>query len=300
MSKKASSTRIGAFVVGAIVLITVVIAVFGSGQFFLDMERYVIYFHGSASGLDVGSPVRLKGVDLGEVKEVTAVFAEDWAFYVEVIIEVDTDAVVNLSGIEETTPEATVTALIARGLRAQLDTQSMVLGQKYIRMDLFPESELRYQFLNNKYPEIPSISTFEEQIGQTFERLVRQIEDVPIAEISHVLLSAIQGIDSLVNSPEVYGMIAELEVTLGETTSLLKEINGEIRPLTANANEVMGAMTVAITAADTLLGSLQTVASENQVELHMTLKELKEAARALRNLLDYLEQHPDAAIWGKD
>jgi paraquat-inducible protein B len=300
MSKQASSTRIGAFVVGAIALITVVIAVFGTGQFFADMERYVIYFHGSASGLDVGSPVRLKGVDIGEVKDVTAVFTESWEFYVEVIVEVDTDAVVNLSGMEETSPVATVTALIARGLRAQLETQSMVLGQKYIRMDLFPDSELRYQFLNNEYPEIPSISTFEEQIGQTFERLVRQIEDVPIADISRVLLTALQGIDSLVNSPKVYGMIAELQVTLGETTSLLKEINGEIRPLTANANELMDAMTVAISDADTLIGSLQTVAAENQVELYMTLKELKEAARAMRNLLDYLERNPDAAIWGKD
>jgi len=300
MSRKASSTRIGAFVVGAIALITVVIAVFGAGRFFVDRERYVIYFHGSASGLDLGSSVRLKGVDIGEVKDVTAVFTEEWEFYVEVIVEVDTDAVVNLSGIEEISPEATVTALIARGLRAQLQTQSMVLGQKYIKMDLFPNSELTYQFLNREYPEIPSIPTVEEQLGQTLERLVGQIDRVPIADISQALLAAVQGIDSLVNSSAVYGLITELEVTLGETTTLLKEINGEIKPLTANANEVMDAMTVAISAADTLIGSLQSVAAENQVEFYMSLKELKEAARALRNLLDYLERHPDAPIWGKD
>jgi paraquat-inducible protein B len=300
MSKRASSTKIGAFVVGAIALIIVVIAVFGTGRFFVDTEHYVIYFRGSASGLNLGSPVRLKGVDIGEVKDVTAVFTESWEFYVEVIIEVDTKAVVNLSGIEETSPVATVTALIARGLRAQLETQSMVLGQKYIKMDLFPESELRYQFLNRKYPEIPSIPTIEEQIGQSLERLVRKIEEVPIAEISQALLVTIQGIDSLVNSPAAYDLVAELEVTLAETRLAMQKINGQIEPLSENINEVINALTGTVSAADTLLVSLNTAAVENQAELYLSVKELREVARTMRNLLDYLQRHPDAPIWGKD
>jgi paraquat-inducible protein B len=300
MSKKASSARIGAFVLGAIALVIIVLAVFGSGQLFTRMEHYVIYFRGSAAGLDVGSPVRLKGVDIGEVKDVTAVFAEDWEFYVEVIIEVDQDAVVNLSGVEDAPPQAEVTALIARGLRAQLETQSMVLGQKYVKLELFPKSELRYQFLNREYPEIPSIPTVEEQIGQTLERLVGQIERVPIADISDVILTAFQGIDSLVNSPQLYRAIAEFERTLGQTTTLLAEINGEIKPLAQNVTAVTESMTKAIGAADTLLISLQNVTAENQVEMSMTIKELNEATRAMRNLLDYLQRHPDAVIWGKD
>ena len=157
MSKKASSSKIGAFVIGAVVLITVVIAIFGTGRVFSQMDRYVVYFRDSAAGLDPGSPVKLKGVQIGEVTDVTAVFADNWEFYVEVVIEVDRDAVVNESGIEEGTREEQITALIARGLRAQLETQSMVLGQKYVKLDLFPDSELRYQFLNQEYQEIDGI-----------------------------------------------------------------------------------------------------------------------------------------------
>ena len=91
MSKKASSTRIGAFVLGAVALVIVVIAVFGGGRIFAQKDYYVIFFRGSAVGLDVGSAVRLMGVDIGEVKKVTAVYADNWEFYVEVIIEVDRD-----------------------------------------------------------------------------------------------------------------------------------------------------------------------------------------------------------------
>ena len=300
MSRRARSAKIGAFVLGAIVLIVVVVAVFGSRQLFTKMQYYVIYFRGSAAGLDVGSPVRLRGVDIGEVKDVTAVFAEDWEFYVEVIIQVDQDAVVNLSGMEGSSPGEQVTALIARGLRAQMDTQSIVLGTKYIKLDLFPESELSYQFLNPRYPEIPSVPTIGEQVGQTFKRLVEEIEALPISDISDALLSAAHGVDSLVSSPGVRTAITEFELTLAESKALLEQINGEIEPLAQNVTEVSEAMVHAIAAADTLIVSLHQMTAESQVEMSTSIKELNETVRAMRNLLDYLQQHPDAVIWGKD
>jgi paraquat-inducible protein B len=300
MSKKASSSRIGAFVIGAIVLVTVVIAIFGTGRVFTQMEHYVVYFQGSAAGLDKGSPVKLKGVKIGEVTDVTAVFADNWEFYVEVIIETDNRAVVNASGMEGVTPEEEITALIARGLRAQLETQSMVLGQKYVKLDLFPDSELRYQFLNQNYPEIPSIPTVEEQIGVTLSRLVDKIDDIPIAELSQATLSLIQGVDSLVHSQELRGAIVAIERVLNETSVILAEVNEQIGPVSADVAEVTAAMTGAIAAADTLLVTLRGVTVENQGDVYTAVKELSEVARSLRNLLDYLQRHPDAIIWGKD
>ncbi len=300
MSKKASSSKIGAFVIGAVVLITVVIAIFGTGRVFSQMDRYVVYFRGSVAGLSQGSPVKLKGVQVGEVTDVTAVFADNWEFYVEVIIEVDRDAVVNESGMENVTPEEEITALIARGLRAQLETQSMVLGQKYVKLDLFPDSELRYQFLNQEYPEIPSIPTVGEQIGLTLNRLVDKIDDVPIAELSQTTLSAIQGIDSLVHSPELWATIAAAERAFNETAVILADIDEQFGPMSADVAEVSAAMTRALAAADTLLATLRGVTVENQADVYMTVKELSETARSLRNLLDYLQRHPDAMIWGKD
>jgi paraquat-inducible protein B len=300
MSKNASSSKIGAFVIGAIVLITVVITIFGTGRVFTEMEHYVVYFQGSAAGLDKGSPVKLKGVQVGEVTDVSAVFADNWEFYVQVLIEVNSDAVINVSGMEAETPEANITALIARGLRAQLETQSMVLGQKYVKLDLFPDSELRYQFLNQDYPEIPSIPTLEEQIGQTLTRLVDKIDDVPIAELSQATLSTIQGLDSLVHSPELWGAIVAVERALNETTVVLAEINDHIGPVSADVTQVTAAMKQAISAADTLLVTLRGVTVENQADVYRTVQELSEMARSLRNLLDYLQRHPDAVLWGKD
>jgi len=300
MSKKASSTKIGAFVIGTLALVVIVIAVFGSGKIFTKKEHYVIFFRGSAVGLDVGSPVRLMGVDIGEVKEVTALFADNWEFYVEVIIMVEPDAVENVSGMQGVSSEEEITALITRGLRAQLDTQSMVLGLKYVRLDIFEDTEPVFQFLNRDHQEIPSIPTIEQQVGNTLKRLAQELDEIPMTEISQSLLSAIHGVDSLVRDPEVRETIVALHETLGEATIVLREINTQIGPVTTDITEVTRSVTEVLATADTLLIQLRGVAVENQSEIYLSIKELAEASRAMRNLLDYLQRHPDAIIWGKD
>ena len=47
---------------------------------------------------------------------------------------------------------------------------------------------------------------------------------------------------------------------------------------------------------------MKSATSENSVlmkEVGSTLDELSQAARSIRVLSDYLEQHPDSIIWGK-
>ena len=70
MGKQTSKTAIGAFVIGAIVLTVVSVIVFGSGKLFSETIPVVFYFKGSVQGLSVGSPVKCRGVQIGEVTEI--------------------------------------------------------------------------------------------------------------------------------------------------------------------------------------------------------------------------------------
>ena len=65
MSKRSSPTLIGAFVVGAVVLGLVGVMIFGSGRFFRESYKYILYFESDVSGLSVGANVKLKGVKIG-------------------------------------------------------------------------------------------------------------------------------------------------------------------------------------------------------------------------------------------
>ena len=74
MSKQVNKTAIGAFVIGAIALVVGIVVVVGSGKFFTTTIPCVFYFNGSVQGLSVGSPVTFKGVQIGEVNEISLTF----------------------------------------------------------------------------------------------------------------------------------------------------------------------------------------------------------------------------------
>ena len=70
MNKKISPAVIGAFVLGAVALIVIAILVFGSGRLFRQTKDFVLYFDNSVNGLRIGAPVKIKGVEIGSVKDI--------------------------------------------------------------------------------------------------------------------------------------------------------------------------------------------------------------------------------------
>ena len=74
MSKAANPKLVGVFVLGAIALTIGVLAVLGGGKLFQRRTPVVMFFQGSVTGLNVGSPVNFRGVRVGQV---TGVFTGD-------------------------------------------------------------------------------------------------------------------------------------------------------------------------------------------------------------------------------
>ena len=70
MSKKANPTLIGAFVVGAIVLVIIAVTILGSGRLFRKTYEFVLYFEGSVSDLSERAPVKYKGVEIGSITNI--------------------------------------------------------------------------------------------------------------------------------------------------------------------------------------------------------------------------------------
>ncbi len=105
---KASPRSIGLFVIGAIVLILGAIAVLGSGNLFKTTYRFVSYFDGSVAGLDPGAPVKLRGVRIGQVREIRLAIpgesrvAED--FRMPVLWEINRDLLSSMVGWEKSPP----------------------------------------------------------------------------------------------------------------------------------------------------------------------------------------------------
>ena len=147
MRSQARKTLIGAFVVGAVALAAAGITVFGSGKFFQKRIMCVMYFSGSITGLSVGSPVEFRGVRVGEVTKIAAVFDPDTlSIAIPVYVEIDPTSLI-VSGKEKASSVLSDRKfhqpLLEKGLKAQLDIESFITRQLYINMDFFPDRPTR-------------------------------------------------------------------------------------------------------------------------------------------------------------
>ena len=122
MSKQANKTVIGAFVIGAVILVVAGVLVFGSGKFLKKTHLSVLYFQGSVKGLNIGAPVMFRGVKVGSVKDIILQYdPADLSVYIPVIIETDRGRFERLSDVDEV-EERSLEELIEHGLKAQLES----------------------------------------------------------------------------------------------------------------------------------------------------------------------------------
>ena len=235
MSKQANKTVIGGFVVGAVVIVVVGILVFGSDKFLAEKETYVMYFKGSVSGLNVGSAVVFRGVKIGSVTNI-ALYADpaDLSIRIPVFIGVKPGRFKIVGGRAQMHgPKKILELLIKRGLRAQLQMRSVVTGQLMVELDFHPDKPVKLVGADPEYMEIPTIQS-------NLEELVKQIEKAPVEKILNKLLSAVEGIEDIVNSKEVKESLATLDQTLKDIHKLVLNIDSRIEPLASGIDETVG------------------------------------------------------------
>ena len=130
MKKKISPTLIGGFVIGALVLFVIAVIAFGSGQLLRKTREFVLYFDSSVNGLRIGAPVKVKGVEIGSVKDISLSSSrkiprsQDPSNHRDRPGKVDTQGEPPRLIAEDL--EAFRKAIAERGLRGQLMTESLV------------------------------------------------------------------------------------------------------------------------------------------------------------------------------
>jgi paraquat-inducible protein B len=315
MSKPASKTLIGVFVLGALALAVIALVIFGSGKFFERRITYVMYFDGSVKGLNIGSPVVFRGVKIGSVKDIELkADMNDFKLVIPVYVQVEPQKVTVMKGAPA--QGQYIEELIKKGLRAQLEMQSIVTGQLMINVDFFPDKPARFVGLDPKYPEIPTISS-------PLDEMLKTAQELPLKELFDRLLKSIQGIEKITNSPQMTASLDSLSESLKEARKILTKVDQEIGPMMANLKETSSSFKAiadkseavpaavektlataqdALKQAEKTFISVQNLASNNSVlvyQVDTALEEVSRASRSVRSLSDYLYRHPESLISGK-
>ncbi len=317
MSEQQHSVAIGAFVLGALLIaVTTVIFMLGTG-FGSERSKAVMVFEGSVKGLNVGAPVALRGVQIGQVTDIELILDSD---NVELIMLVEAefrDENVRRVG---TNTESLTEELISRGLRAQLNTQSLLTGLLYVQLDFHPESPINLAAIDSPYLQIPTIPT-------ELERLTRKLESIDFAKVAGDLESIAAGLNTFVASEEFQSLPVRLQDTLASITRLSDQLgdqvassgprldrlldnagdtaaaaNAEIPRMAELINRNMALLEGAIAAFEEGMRELENLVQQDSstvYELNRALRELSSAGRALQQLGRTLEEHPEALLRGK-
>jgi paraquat-inducible protein B len=231
MRSETNKTLIGGFIIGAGVLVMVGLLIFGSGSLFKDREQSVLYFDGSIKGLGLGSGVQFKGVPIGKVTKINLIYAPDkQEFYTRVVME-STGEVVKMVDSENpgvlSTKKVTmhnIDFMIANGLRAKLQLDSFVTGKLLVALDFYPGTPLDLKGYDQELKELPTLLS-------DFETLTKAFDNLKIKELVQTTKKAIDGIEALVNSPDLQAVPRALNDTLKSYRRLADNLDGQVATL---------------------------------------------------------------------
>jgi len=338
MSKEVNKAAIGGFVIGGIGLAVLAILVFGSGKFFQKKSMHVLFFEGSVKGLNVGSPVKFRGVDIGMVKNIQlSINPNDLEFFVPVYVEIFENRISILGDKRQEQfddAEAVDTLVTEMGLRAQLQMQSLLTGQLFINYDFYPDTPIKKVGLDKKVYEVPTIPTTLQVFTETVEKIINDLRQVNFQDIVENVSQTTKGLNELVNSKDMRESIANFNValqdlqkliqstdelaenvnvrvgsvadsfesTMDDTRKLVYNIDSRVDPVAADIKETLAAVKSSFDEAEILLVEAQKLISENSKlrrEIIFTLESMSDASRSVEELGNYLQRHPESLITGK-
>ncbi len=302
--KKASPTLIGIFVLGAIGLALAGVIIFGSGKFFEKRARIIMYFEGSVNGLSVGAPLKFKGVPIGEVAEIRLmVDQEENIVAIPVVAEIDEGKVATDLGTTLDLDDENVAELVQAGLRATLESQSLVTGLLFVGLDIVPDSGATSLPIQSRYPQIPTLPSTFEQFSATLTEVLKQVRQVNFKKLGDGITQTVDGLNKIVNSPEIADTIEELDKTLVAMRQAMEEINGAVGPVATNvedatkeATKVLQSLRDAVETAQALIAPGAPLA----YQMEQTIKDVGDAARALKQLAELVDEQPTVLLYGKE
>jgi paraquat-inducible protein B len=321
VSQRPGAVAIGGFLLGAIVLVIGAVVFFGGALLgdAADVRRAVVIFTGSVKGLNVGAPVTLRGVKIGEVKDIGVSYdGTKGAISIPVTVEVHV-AELGLQRMVDGNEQ--FEELVVRGLRAQLKTESLLTGLLYIDLGFLPDTKPRWVRYGGPLPQIPTAPT-------EIEEILARVSSIDITAFVQRADNTLRALEALLSDPQTRAIPGEVNATLAEVRGLAADADLQVKTLGTrldavawNANGTMDSVRTdvhavsadlqkSLAALDTALASVRGTSDELGYALsdrspalagiNQAAAELGRAARALQELADALAREPESLLRGRE
>jgi paraquat-inducible protein B len=226
---RANPKVIGAFVIGAVALVVIGVLLLGGAEWLAEKRTFVAYFEGSVKGLNIGAPVEFQGVKVGSVTDIQLQFlTHEGEFRIPVYLQFEPGRITQVGG--STDPhQRFLKPLVERGLRAQLEMQSIVTGQLIVQLGFHPDTPV-ILVGDGKIPEVPTVPTAMQELTKNVTHALAELRHLPIPQLIGQLVDTAQGLNAIVRSPEVKELIGSMNTTAQVAARGLQRMDEQVEP----------------------------------------------------------------------
>lgn len=322
MSQRISTTSIGLFIVTGLALGVAGLLLFSSIKLFAETRDVIVYFDDSLNGLSEGAPVKYRGVSIGTVKRVMVRYNQATNDYaMPVILELQRDLIRQRLGEPgEVFDEATLKARVKLGLRASLQTESLVTGVLYVDIRPNPDAPPpRFHQIEKVYPELPTERTqiqklfnnlasldakaLEQNLNGLILKLEATLDRVHVEDINRGVTNLLGSIDRLVSTPEITNSLVAARATLEQYRLLAERLDRRVDPLADRLTNSLVQADLALAQLRGAAENLRTLLAPDSAvrhDLDQALQQLASAAQSITALVDFLKRNPNAILVGRE
>lgn len=286
MSAKTNYFKIGIFVMTAAAMGVIAIIALGAGALFEEETLLMeTCFDETVQGLEVGSPIKRRGVRIGRVEEITfankvyamkANLTDPTSNSQFVIVRASIEPEVFGRFEELESVKRVVDKLVTDGLRVQLASQGLT-GLVYLELDYVdprrnPPMEIKWKPTALYVPSIPSTLTM---VTESIQEMFKRVEEVEFEQMSGKLNDLLGNLNQTVTD-------AQISTLSQQTISLLEEVratNQSIREMIEDENT-----RAMMSDASSAMESFRMIAENAKVNGPQIMDDLAEVASKAKDL----------------
>jgi phospholipid/cholesterol/gamma-HCH transport system substrate-binding protein/paraquat-inducible protein B len=305
--------RLGVFVVVSISVLAAVFFVLGGRKLFQPTYTFETYFAESVAGLEVGSPLRFRGVPLGQVSEILTSAAE---YERDVPLAkrrnyIVVRAKVTLSAVEALQVKRDAPEMVRRGLRAQTQLAG-ITGLQYLALDLvdpakYPPLEFGW---TAKYEYVPSVPNLTGEIIANAQVFMARLGQVDVKNLSGNLNKLIVNLNDKVGALPLEQFSADTQNVLRNANATVVRVDrllADLKPTVDNLGAITGSLRGfadrgevdrTITRINEAVERLNGLMGDNQYDVRVIVQDLRVTADNLRTLSATVKRYPAGALIG--
>ena len=338
MSEKKSYFRLGLFVVLGLGTALLVLFILGGRSLFEPTLTFETYFNESVAGLEIGAPVKFRGVPLGEVTEITTSAA---IYERHVPIEKRKGYIVVRCKVRGTREQVEqfhddINAYIKAGIRAKTQIAG-ITGQQFIMLD--KEDPKNFRTLpfdwKPKYPYLPSVESTTGVLLARIQSFLASLDEADVAKIGKNLNTLLVTANKKLDALDVRELSNDAIEALKDARKAINHLN-EVIPkapideavrnfsqASASAGKVLGDPKIQQSVAnieavtdrlrklaeagefdritkhlDDLIARLDAMVADNQYDVRVIIQDLRVTANNLRELSASIKRYPAGALIG--